>query len=81
MGIGRASSNISPELVTKGVDQAMWAWLIDNSPITVPGLIEAAAERAFTAWLDANREPLLEKIADKVATKLDQDRKGSAGTP
>jgi hypothetical protein len=81
MSTARASSKISPELVTKGVDQAMWAWLIDNSPITVPGLIEAAVERAFTAWLDTNREPLLERIADKIAAKLDQDRKGSAGTP
>ena len=61
----------------------MWAWLVDNSPITVPTAIEDAVGRAFTAWLDANRETLLEKIAEKIAEKvargLDQGRKDSAG--
>jgi hypothetical protein len=58
----------------------MWAWLIDNSPITVPTLIEDAVGRAFTAWLDANRETLLERIAEKVARGMDQNRHDSAGT-
>jgi hypothetical protein len=44
-------------------------------PITVPTLIEDAVGHAFTAWLNANRDILLEKIADKVARKLGDDRK------
>jgi hypothetical protein len=80
MGTHKASTKSAPELVVKGVDQAMWAWLIDNSPITVPTLIEDAVGRAFTAWLDANRETLLERTAEKVARGMDQNRHDSSGT-
>jgi hypothetical protein len=36
MSTTKANATIAPELIVKGVDQAMWAWLVDNSPITVP---------------------------------------------
>jgi hypothetical protein len=41
-----ANATIAPELIVKGLDQAMWAWLVDNSPITVPTAIENAAGHA-----------------------------------
>lgn len=80
MSTPRASSKIDPQLIVKGVDQAMWAWLIEHSPITVPGLIEEAVQRSFTAWLDANKHTLLEMIADRIAKKAEQDKENPPGT-
>jgi hypothetical protein len=69
-------ARIEAEQVVKGVDQAMWAWLQDNSPVTVPGIIEDAASKAFTSWLNANKEMLLEAMAAEVgkAVSGDDDR-------
>jgi hypothetical protein len=80
MSTTKANATIAPELIVKGVDQAMWAWLVDNSTITVPTAIEDAIGSAFTAWPDANRETILEKIADKVARGLAQNGNDSART-
>jgi hypothetical protein len=63
----KADAKATPELIVKGVDQAMWAWLMEHSPVTVPGLIEDAVERAFRSWLDTHKEMLLDKIAEKIA--------------
>ena len=40
----RGSTKIAPELIVKGVDQATWAWMIDNSPITNWCAIELATD-------------------------------------
>ena len=78
MATRTAVPKIDPEHIVKGVDQAMWAWLVQNSPVTVPGLIEKAAGRAFHSWLEANKATLLDMIAEKVARKM-TERQGDAG--
>jgi len=70
-------ARIEAEQVVKGVDQAMWAWLQDNSPITVPGIIEEAASKAFTSWLNANKEMLLEAMAAEVGKAVSGDDDGA----
>jgi hypothetical protein len=66
-------ARIEAEQVVKGVDQAMWAWLQNYSPITVPGLIEEATNKAFTSWLNANKALLLEAIAAEVGKAVSGD--------
>jgi hypothetical protein len=68
------AKEIGSENVVKGVDKAMWAWIVENSPVTLPTCVEVGVERAFDRWLDANKAELLEKIAEKVAKRMGNDK-------
>lgn len=50
----------------KALADGVHAWLAEH-PISTQESIEDGARRAVTAWLDANREALVEAIARKVA--------------
>ena len=54
----------------------MWAWILEHSPVTMPGLVEKAIERSFDKWLEANRATLLELIAEKIARRMGDGQKG-----
>lgn len=58
------------ESVENGVDKAMWAWIVENSPVTLPSCVQVGVERAFERWLEVNRAELLERIAEKVAKRM-----------
>lgn len=48
-----------------GVAEAMAFWLSQHD-VTVPQVIEDAAERAITHWLNAHTDELIEAVAAKL---------------
>ncbi|MBQ1060047.1 hypothetical protein [Micromonospora sp. C41] len=58
-------TTIRPEQIREGVGEAFGFWLSQHD-VTVPTVIEDAAERAITNWLNAHTEELIEAIAAKL---------------
>lgn len=51
--------------IRDGAAEAFAFWLSQHD-VTVPQVIEDAAERAITAWLNAHTDELIEAIAAKL---------------
>jgi hypothetical protein len=48
-----------------GVEDA-WVWWLNEHCISGPEMMGEAIERAWTSWLDANRDEIIQKIVERV---------------
>lgn len=60
-------ANNGEDAIHKAVCAVMSSWLAERSDVTMPDIMEDAFKKAMSAWLDANRDTIIETIAKKNA--------------